>query len=66
MDVVRRNPKSFLSEKGKSWNLKGWIVIIRYPACGLRWPGFCITKAITFEKGYNTSEIQVPDIDIQR
>ena len=69
MDVVRRNPKSFLSEKERVGISRVGLLTdidIQKVACGLRWPDFCITKAITFEKGYHTSEIQVTDIDIQR
>ena len=69
MDIVRRNPKSFLSEKERVGISRVGLLTdidIQKVACGLRWPDFCITKAITFEKGYHTSEIQVTDIDIQR
>ena len=69
MDIVRRNPKSFLSEKvglliieSRILIFKRWLVVYD----GLASPGLCITKAITFEKGYHTSEIQLPDIDFQR
>ena len=53
MDIVRRNPKSFLSEKvglliieSRILIFKRWLVIYD----GLASPGVCITKAITFEK----------------
>jgi len=65
MDVVRRNPKSFLSEKERVGISRVGLLTdidIQKVACGLQWPDFCITKAITFEKGYHTSEIPVTDI----
>ena len=53
MDIVRRNPKSFLSEKvglliieSRILIFKRWLVVYD----GLASPGLCITKAITFEK----------------
>jgi len=55
MDIVRRNPKSFLSEKvglliiiieSRILIFKRWLVVYN----GLASPGLCITKAITFEK----------------
>lgn len=53
MDIVRRNPKSFLSEKvglliieSRILIFKRWLVVYD----GLASPCLCITKAITFEK----------------
>jgi len=64
--IPRRNDSLNIDHENCRLDLATGMSILIFWVCYPIWLGLCITKAITFEKGYHTSEIQVPDIDFQR